>query len=510
MESLELFLVILSLLLFLFSFRHKNGLPTNWPVLGMLPALLKNVHRIHDFCVEVLEKSPLTFLVKGPWFSNMEMLLTVDPPNVHHIMSRNFDNYPKGPKFNEIFDILGDGIFNADFELWKYHRRMAQSFLAHPRFHRFLAKRVWEKTENGLVTILEHARTQGLVVDLQDLFERLTFDIICTLVMGHDFGSLSIDMPKIPFSKALDDAEAVLLHRHVIPRRIWKFMRWLEVGKENKHKQAWKVLDEFIYKCIAQKRQEIEHKLSNKNKEDQEEDFEGDDLLTLYMMNQDKNISIDLNSGSSKFFRDTILNFFIAGRDTTSSTLSWLFYLLSQNPQVESKIRQELSSVLTSNSLDNFDQLSDELVYLHAALCETLRLYPPVPFEAKSPVKPDILPSGQKVTPSTQIIFNLYAMGRMKSIWGDNGHEFWPERWISGKGKMKHEPSYKFFAFNAGPRTCLGKNMAFTQMKIVAAIIIQNYHIQAVEGHLVAPDISIILRMKHGFKVKILPSSKYV
>jgi len=339
MESFELIVLFLSLVLFFFLFRDKKGLPTNWPVLGMLPAILKNVHRIHDFCIEILEKSPLTFLLKGPWFANMEILLTVDPPNVHHIMSKNFDNYSKGPKFNEIFDVLGDGIFNADFELWKYHRRMAQSFLTHPRFHRFLVERVWEKAENGLVTILEHACKQGLVVDLQDLLERFTFDTICTLVMGRDFRSLSIDMPKIPFSKALDDVEAVFFHRHVIPMWIWKFMRWLGVGKEKKHEQAWKVLDEFIYKCVAQKREEIEQKLSNKHNEYIKEDFESDDLLTLYMMNQDKNTNIGIDSESDKFFRDTRLSFFIAGRDTTSSTLSWFFYLHSKNPQVESKIQ---------------------------------------------------------------------------------------------------------------------------------------------------------------------------
>ncbi|KAL2907273.1 Alkane hydroxylase MAH1 [Bienertia sinuspersici] len=97
-------------------------------------------------------------------------------------------------------------------------------------------------------------------------------------------------------------------------------------------------------------------------------------------------------------------------------------------------------------------------------------------------------------------------MARMKSIWGDDCNEFKPERWITESGKIKHEPSYKFLAFNAGPRTCLGKDMAFTQMKAVAATIIKNYKFQAVEGHLVVPDISIILRMKHGLKVKVFRS----
>ncbi|KAL7255196.1 hypothetical protein ACSBR1_009372 [Camellia fascicularis] len=78
-------------------------------------------------------------------------------------------------------------------------------------------------------------------------------------------------------------------------------------------------------------------------------------------------------------------------------------------------------------------------------------------------------------------------MGRMKFIWGED--------W--------HEPSYKFVAFNTGPRTCLGKEVAFTQMKAVSAAIINNYNVRVVEGYPVVPNASIILCMKHGLKVKV-------
>ncbi|RVX21614.1 Noroxomaritidine synthase [Vitis vinifera] len=114
-----------------------------------------------------------------------------------------------------------------------------------------------------------------------------------------------------------------------------------------------------------------------------------------------------------------------------------------------------------------------------------------------------MLPSGHRVDPKMKILFSLYAMGRMTSIWGTDSVEFKPERWISERGRIKHEPSYKFFAFNAGPRTCLGKEVAFTQMKAVAATIIHNYHVQVVEGHHVAPNVSIILYMKHGLMVRV-------
>lgn len=223
---------------------------------------------------------------------------------------------------------------------------------------------------------------------------------------------------------------------------------------------------------------------------------------------------IDCND---KFLRDTVLNFMIAGRDALSVTLSWLFFILSKNPIIAAKIREELKGITTvpQNELESQNQRQQKprvftneelnnLVYLHGALCETLRLYPPIAFEHKSPAEPDTLPSGHHVKPGTRILFSLYALGRMKSVWGQDCEEFKPERWISEKGTIKREPSYKFFSFNAGPRTCLGKGVAFSQLKIVSAAIIYNYDIEAVEDiNVVAPAASVILHMKSGFKVKV-------
>lgn len=497
MEYVEILLVVISIVLFFYFFRDKNGLPTNWPVLGMLPALLKNVHRIHAYIIEVMEKSHLTYFFEGPWFTNMYLLVTIDPANVHHVMSKNFGNYPKGSKLKEILDVLGDGVFNTDSIVWQYHRKMAQSYLSHPKFHHFLVKKTWEKLENGLIPVLDHVSNHAIEIDLQDLFARFTFDTICTIIMDHDPKSLSVDLPWVPASKALDDIEEVVFYRHAVPTCVWKLQRWLDVGEENKYRKAWQTLDNFIYNCIAMKREEPSKVPSSKQNEYNDVSI---DLLTLYI-EQDENFSAPVGNRGDKFLRDSILNFFIAGRDTTSATLSWFFYLLSKNPQVMSKIKKELDSVMMDRQ--NFKEVSSKLVYLHGALCETLRLYPPVVFQAKSPLKPDVLPSGHLVNPNMQIILDLYAMGRMKSIWGDDFSEFKPERWISEKGKIRHEPSYKFMAFNAGPRTCLGKDMAFTQMKIIAATIIQNYVIEAVEEHLVVPNVSIILHMKYGFKVRM-------
>ncbi|GKC41188.1 cytochrome P450 [Tanacetum coccineum] len=91
-------------------------------------------------------------------------------------------------------------------------------------------------------------------------------------------------------------------------------------------------------------------------------------------------------------------------------------------------------------------------------------------------------------------------MGRMKSVWGEDCMEFKPVRWISTGGGIKHEPSYKFSTFNVGMRSCVGKEMSFSQLKIVIATIIFHYHIELVEGHPVVPKDSVVLQMKDGLK----------
>ncbi|KAJ9170290.1 hypothetical protein P3X46_018410 [Hevea brasiliensis] len=478
---LHIFVAVISFVVVRYLF-NKNGQPINWPILGMLPDTLVHLSRIHERFTEVLERSGHTFLYQGTWFSNVKVLATVDPANVHYIMSSNFSNFPKGSKFSKIFDVLGRGIFNSDSERWMNQRKLAQALFNHRRFHQFLNKTSRDMVEKGLVTVLEHVAERGLVVDMQDLFQRFTFDITCKLIIGYNPRCLSIDFPEVEFSKAMDDAEETLFWRHITPEWFWKSQRKLKIGQEWKMERAWKTLDRISAEYISRKRKQL-----NNQSLSPDDGSEGVDLLTSYM----KDAEIMGSKPDDKFLRDTIMNMVLAGKDTTSSALTWFFWLISKNPQVESKIREELKASVPVNQAENWrlfnPQELNSLVYLHGALCESLRLYPPVPFQHKAPLQEDVLPSGHQVNSEMKIVLCLYAMGRMKSIWGEDCLKFKPERWITEGGKV----------------TCLGKEVAFTQMKTVVAAVIHNYHVQAVEGHPVSPNVSIILQMKHGFKVRI-------
>ncbi|XP_010417232.2 PREDICTED: alkane hydroxylase MAH1-like [Camelina sativa] len=501
----EVFITILVFIFFHFLIHKKPNQisPRNWPVLGMLPGILITLHRINDYVAEVLEVSNLTFVFKGPWFSGMNMLITADPANIQHVFSSNFSNYSKGPEFKEMFDFLGNGIFTADSKLWEDMRKSALVLLSHQGFQSFSLRTITRKIKNGAVPVLDHFAEENMIFDLQDFFQRLSFDVTLTLVTGYDSNSLSIEMPMNEYAKAMDDAEEVVVDRHVKPMILWKLQNWIGFGEEKKMTEANAAFDRSCAKYISAKREE---KISRRS--DIGEETHDEDILSVYM-NLDTSKYELLNPRDDNFLKDIIKSFMLAGRDAIATTLTWFFWLLSKNPEAMTKIRQEINNTnLPSSGLsldaDNLDaDKLNKMVYLHGALCESLRLHAPIPFERKSPIKQDMLPSGHKVDANWKILFSVYALGRMKAVWGEDASEFKPERWISKSNGGLHVPSFKFFVFNSGPRNCLGKNLSFLQMKTVAVEIIRYYDIKVVEGHKVEPSSSIVLHMKHGLKVTV-------
>uniref|UniRef100_A0A2C9VJ96 Cytochrome P450 n=2 Tax=Manihot esculenta TaxID=3983 RepID=A0A2C9VJ96_MANES len=505
MERFAAFYSIVFLLLLWLCWwsRRRNSLVIDWPIFGMIPTLLYHFSHIHDFATYILQQSTGPFYFKGPWFSGMDFLGIADPINVHYVMSKNFSNYPKGAEFKQIFEPLGDGIFNADSDSWSIQRRMVQSLLhKNKNFDLALEITLKQKILQGLLPILENVSQ----VDMQDVFQRFTFDTICQLVLGFDPNSLSIEFSQIPHQKAFDDIEEAFIYRHAVPGSIWKLQKWLQIGKEKKLKKAWEIFDDFLERCITTKREQL-----RQNCRDQ---MEGErfDLLSSFLAEDDDFAKEAAKSGiqtkSNKFLRDMALNLLVAGRDTIGAALVWFFWLVGTHPLVEKRILEEIKGILGEKPGEKWRVFNIEearkLVYLHAVICEVLRLYPSIPFQHKVSTQQDTFPSGHNVPKNMRILLSFYSMGRMEEIWGKDCLEFKPERWISEGGKIKHVPSYKFTAFNAGPRSCVGKDLAFLQMKIITSFVIWNYSLQVIENHPVSPSISIVLYMKKGLKVRVL------
>ncbi|MED6152509.1 hypothetical protein PIB30_092792 [Stylosanthes scabra] len=391
MDSLEFIAIFAAIVSFFFIhtwWSNRNNLSINWPFFGMLPALLYNLSNIHDFATAILKHYGGTFMFKGPWLTNSNFLITSDPMNVQHITSKNFDNYIKGSDFYEIFEVLGDGIFNSDSHKWKRNRDILHSLFRKSSFESLVVKTIHNKLESCLAPLLNDVSELRTIVDLQDIFQRFSFDNICSIALGSDPNSLPnklIEFPEVTFEKAFNKVEDVIFYRHIVPRFLWKLQKWLKIGTEKNYTESEKIVNQFLHQCISSTFQE-QNKFNCTN-DDDDSNFN----MLKALVEESGMEKID-----HKFIRDNAISLLAAGRDTISSSLCWFFWLVSTHPVVEAKILEEIranfitkeENWLISLRLENLNKL----VYLHGALCESFRLFPPIPFEHKSAVESDILP----------------------------------------------------------------------------------------------------------------------
>nr|GLL27677.1 cytochrome P450 86A22-like [Ipomoea trifida] len=479
--------------------------PRLWPVVGSLPGLIVNGHRMHEWIAENLRACGGTYqtcIFAVPVLARKQGLVTVtcDPKNLEHILKVRFDNYPKGPTWQAVFhDLLGEGIFNSDGDTWLFQRRTAALEFTTRTLRQAMARWVSRAIKMRFCPILKTAQLESKPVDLQDLLLRLTFDNICGLAFGKDPQTLSPGLPENSFASAFDRATEATLHRFILPEFIWKFKKWLGLGMEVNLSQSLTHVDHYLTDVITTRKLELVSQ--------QEGGPQHDDLLSRFMRKKE--------SYSDKFLQQVALNFILAGRDTSSVALSWFFWLVSLNPRVEEKILIELCTVLmetrgkdTSKWLEDplvFEEV-DQLIYLKAALSETLRLYPSVPEDSKHVITDDVLPDGTFVPAGSNITYSIYSVGRMKFIWGEDCLEFKPERWLSKDGKkFELDDQFRFVSFNAGPRICLGKNLAYLQMKSIAAAVLLRHRLAVAPGHKVEQKMSLTLFMKYGLLVNVFP-----
>ncbi|KAK8938647.1 Cytochrome P450 86A1 [Platanthera zijinensis] len=490
--------------------RRLTG-PNVWPLVGSLPGLIANRNRIHDWIADNLKSTGpattyQTSVLPLPFVRQGLVTVTANPRNMEHVLRARFENYPKGPIWQSAFhDLLGLGIFNSDGDTWLLQRKTAALEFTTRTLRLAMARWANRSIKTRLWRILadtSNAASMCSVVDLQDLLLRLTFDNICGLTFGKDPETLSPDLPDNPFARAFDTATEATLQRLLFPGVFWRIKKALNLGSERNLRLSLKVVDRYMTETISVR-------TNNPS----------DDLLSRFMKKRDGNGNVF----SASVLQWIALNFLLAGRDTSSVALSWFFWTLMQRRDIERKVLAEIASVLretrgpdASRWVEDpleFDEL-ERLVYLKAALAETLRLYPSVPEDSKYVVADDVLPDGTVVRAGSTITYSIYSAGRMESIWGDDCLNFKPERWLklAGDGKkgarLCFEPNmdkYRFVAFNAGPRTCLGKDLAYLQMKTIASAVLLRHRLELVPGHRVQQKMSLTLFMKNGLHVHVRP-----
>ncbi|PAN06873.2 hypothetical protein PAHAL_1G292100 [Panicum hallii] len=470
----------------------KPGAPMLWPVFGIIPALFAHLDDIYDWGAAALARAGGTFPYRGMWGGGSSGVITSVPANVEHVLKTNFANYPKGPYYRERFaELLGGGIFNADGDAWRAQRRAASAEMHSARFIEFSAGTIAHLVRGKLVPLMEALSESGAAVDLQDVLLRFTFDNICAAAFGVDAGCLAEGLPDVPFARAFERATELSLARFVTPPFLWKAKRLLGVGSERALVEATRAVREFADRTVAERRAELRKTGTLAGR---------CDLLSRLMSSPPPP---DCPEGySDEFLRDFCISFVLAGRDTSSVALAWFFWLLASHPDVESRV---LADVVRAGG-DALDAGGSSMDYLHAALTESMRLYPPVPADFKEALEDDVLPDGTAVRARQRVIYYTYAMGRDKASWGPDCLEFRPERWLDARGAFAGgaESPYKYAVFNAGPRLCVGKRFAYAQMKAAAAAVLARFRVEVLPGQAeaVKPKLNTTLYMKRGLMVR--------
>lgn len=323
-----------------------------WPVLGILPTLYINLDHIYDWVTEVLRRCGGTFPYHGASFCGAHGVVTSDPANVEYMLKTNFANFPKGRYFRERFiDFLGDGIFNADDESWKEQRKTASFEMHSSRFVAFSARTMTELVHGKLLKLLKMVPDS---IDLQDVFLRFTFDNISAAAFGVDTGCLTVNqnevLPVVPFAKAFEDATELTLFRFIVPPFVWRILKALNVGTEKKLRSAIEQVHEFVDKTVSDRRTELNESRGSNEKFD----------LLSRLVEEEQRTSAGNLRFSEKFIKDFCISFILAGRDTSSVALTWFFWLLEQNPRVESNILEELHDIINLRDIQIPD---DEVVF---------------------------------------------------------------------------------------------------------------------------------------------------
>ncbi|URE24511.1 Cytochrome P450 [Musa troglodytarum] len=468
-----------------------NYCPFADPLLGNLIPYLRNQRRFLDWAADLLSRSPTgTIELRGP-LGIFRGVATVRPLVVDHLLRSNFSNYVKGDRTRAaLSDLLGHGIFSADGHLWSLQRKTASREFTTRSLKSFVSDVVRFQLRDRLLPRLSVASDEGGTVDLQDLLRRFAFDNICTIAFGTDPASLrpgsGVGAEDHSFFDAFDAAVEISSARMFAPLQlVWKLKRFLNVGSERKLRNVMKTIDEYAMNIIELKEQQGTKKL---------------DLLSRFAAALEE----DDNQQKRKFLRDIVISFILAGKDTTSAGLTWFFWLLAVHPRSEQRIYEEITKHdEEAAQVMGYEELKG-MKYLHAAITEALRVYPPVPIDSRVAVADDVLPDGTCVKAGWFADYCPYAMARDEGLWGTDCRDFKPERWLDEKGEFVGMDAARFPVFNAGPRTCMGKEMAYVQMKAVAAAVIRRFRVEvAALEHSGEHEMSITLRMKGGLPVRL-------
>lgn len=407
-----------------------------------------------DRLVECASKYGDAFRIYAPGRKS-ETWVVNNPADIKRILVSNHRNYTKGVGLDRVAILLGKGIMTSEGEMWRRQRRMIQ-----PMFHRRVIERFAEHIDACVDRRLElwsaHANRDE-PIDVTEEMSQLTLDIILGAIFGDDLAWLADKMGGNPFAIVTEHSARDLMFAY-------------------KFRSLTKLVQQLVDKRIANR----------------EEHF---DFLQMLLNARDRETGEPM---APRELLDEVMTLVVAGHETTAASLNWVWYLLSQHPDVLAKLHAELDAVPEKATLSYQD--AEDLKYTQAVINEAMRLFPPGWILSRRTIEDDVL-SGAPIPAGTDVMLSPYLIGRHPSHW-ESPEEFRPERFLAEDPRDR----WVYIPFAAGPRHCVGENFAMYEMTAHVSRVARRWRMEYVDdGGTIEIEAAINLRTKKGLRMRLHP-----
>ncbi|CAK4074756.1 unnamed protein product [Aphanomyces euteiches] len=410
-----------------------------------------------------------------------QRLFVTDPEALKHIFTTNGENYPRGEAIRAFLrDVIGgDGLLSTEGETHHHQRKMLLPHFGFGKIKDFVD--VFATHANELCKQLQpFADDPNVSVDMFNYFTKMTLDVIGISAFGFHFNALREESSHVMEALHLlltPPSVPYILGANLIPTfRQWPLPRLVN------ERQAKKMLYETVDDVIAAKL---------KSTRDVHRPV---DLVDLML---DENAHVE-HQVTAEEARTHVMTFMLAGHETTSTTLAWIFTLFAQHPHAESMARQEARAVTAADGVIGWKSLG-ELKYITACIQETLRLFPTVSTLASRVAEhDDSLPTSDGkqifVPKGTVVAFSTAAMHRNSKYWSQP-QVYLPDRFIEGTAAFAADRAlrqgqgmtYFYMPFSAGAKNCIGMRFAMAELQVIVANLLLHYSFRLTENANVHP-----------------------
>ncbi|KAJ7368901.1 cytochrome P450 [Mycena albidolilacea] len=440
-----------------------------WPGGWSLMTALAKTEYPGDFLLDWFETYGNTFKATVAFDP---VIFTIEPDHIKAILATEFDHFWKDPL------IITTGVFNADDDMWKFHRSMSRPFFHRERISDF---DTFDTHTRDALAHLKKRLADGYPVDIQDCVSRFTLDSATEFLFGKSVDSMSAGL-SYPESSPLSNAPSFLSHPSNTYVRAFTYGQLMTVKRgalatkwplaelwADKVKPHRDIADAYIEPILDAA---LERKRANEKDKDLE-GGKGDEEATFLS-------HLVQATDNKEVIKDSIFNILVAGRDTTAATLTFAVYMLAEHPEIAVRLRKEILDTVGSSRMITYDDLRSMKylrAFLNGAVLRTSR---------KATTLPAIRPGDKPfyVTPNTKVRYSVFLMHRRKDLWGPDALKFDPDRFLDERVKKYLTPNpFIFLPFNAGPRICLGQQFALNEASFFLVRLLQNF-----TGFALAPD----------------------